>query len=88
MYYLFDICFVQARRWLDNPGQDDEKQGLICTRNIIGEARKIAQSVQDDQTREAITNKAAECERLCNELDQLVKAGQGDSPKVCQKFII
>ena len=67
---------------MDNPDADDQGQGLVATRAIMGEARKLAQSVQDPRVRAVIVDKAAECEKLCNELDEMMRNGMAGTPQV------
>jgi len=71
----------KAKRWLDNPGDDDEGQGLISTHKIIAEARKLAHDVQDPKSREELIEKATNCEKKCNELDEMIKRGLGGTSK-------
>ena len=76
------ISLIQAKRWLENPTAQDNGIGALSTRGLISEARKISSSIQDKKLQEALLKNAKECEILCDQLEDLVKRGLGDSPEV------
>ena len=68
-------------KWLDDPSVNDGGQGLKTARSLIADARRLASDVKDATIRNKLLQKAAECEKLCNELDDLQRRGLGDSPR-------
>jgi len=73
---------LQANKWLDDVSVKDDGQGMTAIRGIIGDARKVAEQTDDPQKAAKLREKAAECEALCNQLDDLIRQGAGDTRKV------
>ena len=68
-------------KWLDDPAANDGGLGLKTARSLIADARRLAGDVKDATIRNQLLQKTAECEKLCNELDDLQRRGLGDSPR-------
>ena len=67
---------------MDNPAINDGGDGQQCSRKIISEAREIATKVDDDGVKSKLMSKSEKCEQLCNELDEMFKAGLAETEKV------
>jgi len=72
---------VKAKKWMDNPAINDGGDGQQCSRKIISEAREIATKVDDDGVKSKLMSKSEKCEQLCNELDEMFKAGLAETEK-------
>ncbi|XP_078333945.1 vinculin-like isoform X17 [Crassostrea virginica] len=70
----------QARTWLANPGLDDKGLGEQATRLVVSEGRKIANSCPEPQRTELL-RLCDETEILTNQLADLIRKGQGNSPQ-------
>ncbi|XP_055996032.1 vinculin-like isoform X15 [Ostrea edulis] len=70
----------QARTWLANPGMDDKGLGEQATRLVVSEGRKIANSCTEPQRTELL-RLCDETEILTNQLADLIRNGQGNSPQ-------
>lgn len=70
----------QARTWLANPGMDDKGLGEQATRLVVSEGRKIANSCPEPQRKELL-RLCDETEILTNQLADLIRNGQGNSPQ-------
>ncbi|XP_062603621.1 vinculin-like, partial [Saccostrea cucullata] len=70
----------QARTWLANPGMDDKGLGEQATRLVVAEGRKIANSCTEPQRTELL-RLCDETEILTNQLADLIRNGQGNSPQ-------
>ena len=68
-------------KWLDDPSVNDGGDGIKAARSLIADARRLASDAKDATIRNKLFQKAAECEKLCNELDDLQRRGLGDSPR-------
>ncbi|XP_069132681.1 vinculin-like isoform X12 [Argopecten irradians] len=70
----------QASRWLAHPGMDDRGLGEQATRMIVAEGRRVADSCPGPQ-RSDLMRLCDETEILTNQLSDLIRKGQGDSPQ-------
>ncbi|CAE1284847.1 VCL [Acanthosepion pharaonis] len=70
----------QAQRWLVNPGLDDKGLGEQATRMVVAEGRKVAESLTGPQRAELL-RLCDETEILTNQLSDLIRRGQGNSPQ-------
>lgn len=70
----------QAQRWLLNPGLDDKGLGEQATRMVVAEGRKVAESLTGPQRAELL-RLCDETEILTNQLSDLIRRGQGNSPQ-------
>lgn len=70
----------QARQWLANPGLDDRGLGEQATKLVVAEGRKVADSCTGPQRTELL-RLCDETEILTNQLSDLIRRGQGDSPQ-------
>lgn len=70
----------QARTWLANPGMDDKGLGEQATRLVVSEGRKIANSCPEPMRKELL-RLCDETEILTNQLADLIRNGQGNSPQ-------
>ncbi|XP_060072375.1 vinculin-like isoform X2 [Ylistrum balloti] len=70
----------QARQWLSHPGMDDRGLGEQATRMIVAEGRRVADSCPGSQ-RSDLLRLCDETEILTNQLSDLIRKGQGDSPQ-------
>ena len=68
-------------KWLEDPSVNDGGQGIKTARSLIADARRLAGDAKDATIRNKLLQKASECEKLCNELDDLQRRGLGDSPR-------
>ena len=69
------------KKWLEDPSVNDGGQGIKTARGMIADARRLASDAKNATIRNKLLEKAAECEKLCNELDDLQRRGLGDSPR-------
>ncbi|XP_033751420.1 vinculin-like isoform X9 [Pecten maximus] len=70
----------QARQWLSHPGMDDRGLGEQATLMIVAEGRRLADSCPGPQ-RSDLLRLCDETEILTNQLSELIRKGQGDSPQ-------
>ncbi|XP_063400805.1 vinculin-like isoform X12 [Mytilus edulis] len=70
----------QARQWLANPALDDRGLGEQATKLVVAEGRKVADSCTGPQ-RSELLRLCDETEILTNQLSDLIRRGQGDSPQ-------
>ncbi|XP_076808148.1 vinculin-like [Clavelina lepadiformis] len=68
-------------KWLEDPSVNDGGQGIMAARSVIADARSLAGETKDKDLRKKLLQSASECEKLCNELDDLQRRGLGDSPR-------
>ena len=67
-------------KWLDDPEANDGGQGILAAGSLISTARELAANIKNsDQLRNEILNKAIECEKLSQDLNELQRSGKGDS---------
>ncbi|XP_041366236.1 vinculin-like isoform X9 [Gigantopelta aegis] len=70
----------QARQWLANPGLDDKGLGETATRMVVAEGRRVAQNCQGP-ARQELLRLCDETEIQTNQLADLCKRGQGNTPQ-------
>ncbi|XP_064603655.1 vinculin-like isoform X2 [Liolophura sinensis] len=70
----------QALKWLANPGLDDKGLGEEATRMVVAEGRRLAQTCSGPQRADLLRN-CDEVEILTNQLSDLIRKGQGNSPQ-------
>ena len=70
----------QARQWLANPALDDRGLGEQATKLVVAEGRKVADSCTGPQ-RSELLRLCDETEILTNQLSDLIRRGQGESPQ-------
>ncbi|KAK6184514.1 hypothetical protein SNE40_006977 [Patella caerulea] len=70
----------QARQWLANPGINDNGLGEQATRLVVAEGRRVAQCCSGPQRQELLRS-CDEVEILTNQLSEMCKKNQGNSPQ-------
>ncbi|KAK7099448.1 hypothetical protein V1264_003586 [Littorina saxatilis] len=70
----------QARQWLANPGLDDKGLGEAATRLVVDEGRRVANCCTGPQ-RQELLRLCDETEILTNQLGDLCRRGQGNTPQ-------
>ncbi|XP_071116140.1 vinculin-like isoform X2 [Haliotis cracherodii] len=70
----------QARQWLANPGISDSGLGEEATRMVVSEGRRVAQCCSGPQ-RQELLRLCDETEILTNQLSDLCRKGQGNTPQ-------
>lgn len=70
----------QAQRWLSNPGFNDKGLGKNAIQAIVDEGRRLAQFCPTAQ-RQEILQLCTAVESLCQQLDDLCRRGQGNTPQ-------
>ncbi|XP_067655858.1 vinculin-like isoform X2 [Haliotis asinina] len=70
----------QARQWLANPGISDNGLGEEATRMVVSEGRRVAQCCSGPQ-RQELLRLCDETEILTNQLSDLCRKGQGNTPQ-------
>lgn len=70
----------QARQWLANPGIDDKGLGEAATRLVVDEGRRVANCCTGPQ-RQELLRLCDETEILTNQLSDLCRRGQGNTPQ-------
>ncbi|KAK3103120.1 hypothetical protein FSP39_016625 [Pinctada imbricata] len=70
----------QARQWLMNPAIDDKGLGEQATRLVVAEGRRVAESCTGAE-RANLLRLCDQTEILTNQLADLIRKGQGNSPQ-------
>ncbi|KAK3594112.1 hypothetical protein CHS0354_040882 [Potamilus streckersoni] len=70
----------QAQRWLGNPEIDDKGLGEQATRMVVADGRRVANTCTGPQ-RSELLRLCDETEILTNQLSDLIRKGQGNTPQ-------
>lgn len=70
----------QALRWLDNPTMNDGGVGLQALRNLLDEARRLANQLPPAD-RDRVLNMCSDIDRMANQLSDLERRGLGNGPE-------
>ncbi|KAL3841953.1 hypothetical protein ACJMK2_020030 [Sinanodonta woodiana] len=70
----------QAQRWLGNPEIDDKGLGEQATRMVVADGRRVANTCTGPR-RSELLRLCDETEILTNQLSDLIRKGQGNSPQ-------